>query len=119
MTTRQAKLQELLREEMSDILRREFKDPRLGFITVTGAEITPDLRYAKVFVSIMGSDEEKARNMAVLKKGEHFARQALGRRVKMKVLPEIDFRLDTSVDQGVRLFELLEQVKREEKDKPA
>jgi len=117
MTTRQEKLRELLREEMSDILRREFKDPRLGFITVTGAEITPDLRHAKVFVSIMGPDEEKTRNMAVLKKAEHFARQALGRRVKMKVLPEIEFRLDASVDQGMRIFELLEQVKRDEQDK--
>ena len=114
MTTRQEKLQELLREEMSDILRREFKDPRLGFITIIGAEITPDLRYAKVFVSIMGSDEEKAQNMAVLKNAERFARQALGRRVKIKVLPEIEFRLDTSVDQGVRMLELLEQIKHDE-----
>jgi len=118
MSTRKEKLQELLREEMSEILLREFKDPRLGFLTITGAEITPDLRYAKVFISIMGSDEEKARNMAVLKKAEHFARQALGRRVKMKVLPEIEFRLDTSVDQGVRMLELLEQIRREEEDKP-
>ena len=118
MSTRKEKLQELLREEMSEILLREFKDPRLGFLTITGAEITPDLRYAKVFISIMGSDEEKARNMAVLKKAEHFARQALGRRVKMKVLPEIEFRLDTSVDQGIRMLELLEQIRRDEEDKP-
>ncbi len=104
---------------MSDILRREFKDPRLGFITVTGAEITADLRHAKVFVSVMGSEEVKAQNMMVLKNAEHFARQALGRRVKMKVLPEIEFRLDTSVDQGVRVLELLEQIKREEKNKGA
>ncbi|MGC8861496.1 MAG: 30S ribosome-binding factor RbfA, partial [Armatimonadota bacterium] len=100
-------------------LRREFKDPRLGFITVTGTEITADLRHAKVFISIMGTEEEKARNMAVLKHAEHFARQALGRRVKMKILPEIDFRLDTSVDHGVRVLELLEQVKRDEQDRPA
>ncbi|MCX8053525.1 MAG: 30S ribosome-binding factor RbfA [Armatimonadetes bacterium] len=117
MTTRQERLQELLREEMSDILRREFKDPRLGFITVTGAEITADLRHAKVFVSIMGPDEEKAQNMMVLKKAEHFARQALGRRVKMKILPEIEFRLDTSVDHSVRVLELLEQIRRDEEDK--
>jgi len=119
MTARQEKIQELLREEISDILRRELKDPRLGFITVTGAEITADLRHAKVFVSVMGSDAERAGNMAILKKAEHFVRQAFARRVKMKVLPEIEFRPDTSIDQGVRIFELLEQIKRdEEKEAP-
>ncbi len=114
MSTRQEKLNELLREEVSYILRREFKDPRLGFVTVTGAEISPDMRHAKIFVSIMGSEEEKQRNMAVLKNAESFARQALAKRVKMRILPQIEFRLDSSVERGVRIFELLEQVKREE-----
>ncbi len=114
MTTRQEKIQELLREEISDILRRELKDPRLGFVTITGAEVTADLRHARVFVSVMGTDEERTRNMAVLKKAEHFVRQAFGRRARMKVIPEIDFRLDTSVDEGVRIFELLEQIKHDE-----
>lgn len=117
MTTRQEKIQELLREEISDILHREFKDPRLGFVTVTGAEVTADLRHAKVFVSILGSDEERAKNMAVLKKAEHYVRQVFGRRARMKVIPEIEFKLDTSADQGVRIFELLEQIKHEEEDR--
>lgn len=117
MTTRQEKINELLREEISDILRRDMKDPRLGFVTVTGAEVTADLRHAKVFVSILGTDEERARNMAVLKSAEHYVRQAFGRRARMKTLPEIEFRLDTSVDQGVRIFELLEQIKHEEEDR--
>lgn len=117
MTTRQEKLNELLREEVSYILRREFKDPRLGFVTVTGVEVSPDMRHAKIFVSIMGSEDEKKRNMAVLKNAESFTRQALSKRVKMKILPQIEFRLDTSVDHGVRIFELLEQVKREERKK--
>jgi len=117
MTTRQERIQELLREEISDILRREIKDPRLGFLTITGAEVTADLRHAKVFVSIMGSDEERAQNMAVLKKAEHFVRQEFGRRARMKVIPEIDFRLDTSVDQGVRIFQLLEQIRHDEENR--
>lgn len=117
MTTRQEKLQHLLKEEISDILRRDMKDPRLGFITVTDAEITPDMRHAKIFVSVMGTPEDKAANMAILKKSERFIRQALGRRIKMKVLPEIDFRLDTSVDHGVRILELLEEIKRNEEEK--
>ena len=114
MTTRQEKIQELLKEEISEILRREFKDPRLGFITVIDTEVTPDLRHAKVWVSVMGSDEERAENMKVLKHAQHFARQAFGRRVKMKTLPEIEFVLDTSVDKGMRIFELLQRIKKDE-----
>jgi ribosome-binding factor A len=117
MTTRQEKIQELLREEISDILRREIKDPRLGFVTVTGAEVSPDLRHAKVFVSIMGSEEERAQNMAILKNAEHFIRQAFGKRARMKIIPEIEFRLDTSVDHGVRILELLEQIRHEEEER--
>lgn len=117
MSTRQEKLQELLREEISDILLREFKDPRLGFITITGTEITADMRHAKVYVSIMGTDEQKAENMAILKRAQHFTRQAFGRRVKMKVLPDIEFKLDTSVDKGIRMLELFEQIKHDEEHK--
>ncbi len=115
-TTRQEKIQELLREEISDILRREFKDPRLGFITVTGAQITSDLKHAKVFVSVMGSEEERAANMVILKRSQHFVRQAFGRRVKMKTLPDIEFRLDTSIDQGVKILELLEEIKKKDEE---
>lgn len=114
MSTRQEKMQELLREEISDILRRELKDPRLGFVTVTGAEITSDFRHAKIFVSIMGSERERAGNMALLKRAEHFIRQVFGKRVRMKVLPDIEFVLDTSVDSSIRILELLEQIKRDE-----
>ena len=80
MTTRQERVQELLKVEVSDILRRELKDPRLGFITVTDAEITSDLRHAKIFVSVLGSEEERKENMAILKRAEKFVRQELGRR---------------------------------------
>jgi len=114
MTQRQEKMKELLKEEVSDILRREFKDPRLGFITIIDTDITSDLRHAKIYVSILGSEEERAANMAILVKSQHFVRQAFGRRVKMKVLPDIQFRMDTSVDKGIRLLELLEQVKQSE-----
>ena len=114
MTTRQAKIVELLKEEISEILRRELKDPRLGFVTITDAEISPDLRHAKVFVSVLGTDQERQENMALLKKAERFIRQAMAKRLSMKVLPEIHFFLDTSVDHGVRIFELLDQIKRDE-----
>jgi len=112
MTQRQERLGNLLKRDIGEILYREFKDPRLGFVTVIGVEISPDFSYAKVFVSIMGNEEEKDRSLAILKGAEHFVRSALSKRLKIRVLPEIDFRLDTSVDKGIRILELLEEIKR-------
>ena len=112
MTTRQEKVKEFLKEEISDILRRDLKDPRLGFVTVTDSEITVDLRHAKIYVSIMGTDKEREESMAVLKNSQRFVRQAFAKRCTMKVLPEIEFRLDESVDRGARISELLEQIRR-------
>ncbi len=114
MTTRQEKVKEFLKEEISDIIRRELKDPRLGFVTVTGAEITVDLRHARVYVSIMGTDQEREKSMAVLKNSQRFVRQAFAKRCTMKVLPEIEFRLDESVNRGARISELLAQIKRDD-----
>ncbi len=116
-TTRQEKMVHLLKEEISDILRREIKDPRLGFFTIIDAEITSDFRHAKVFVSIMGTEEERKQSMEVLKHAQHFVRQEFGKRVRMKVLPDIQFRLDESVDKGVRMLELLEEIKRDEEER--
>ncbi len=119
MSTRTEKLRQLLKEEVSDILRREIKDPRLGFFTVIDAEITSDLQHAKVFVSILGTEEERKQSMEVLKHAQHFVRQEFGKRVRMKTLPDIQFRLDDTVDRGVRILELLEEIKRDEPDQQA
>lgn len=116
-TTRQEKLVHLLKEEISDILRREIKDPRLGFFTIIDAEITSDLRHAKIFVSIMGTPEERKQSMDVLTHAQHFVRQEFGKRVRMKVLPDIQFKLDETVDRGVRMLELLEEIKRDEEER--
>ena len=114
MTTRQEKVQELLKEEVADILRKEFKDPRLGFITIVDTEVTSDMRHAKVFVSVMGSEKDRKVNMGILKKAQHFVSWALKKRVSMKVTPEIEFVLDTSIDQSIRLLELFEQIRHDE-----
>lgn len=119
MSTRTEKLRQLLKEEVSDILRREIKDPRLGFFTVIDAEITSDLQHAKIFVSILGTEEERRQSMEVLKHAQHFVRQEFGKRVRMKTLPDIQFRLDDTVDRGVRILELLEEIKRDEPDQQA
>lgn len=113
MTTRQEKVKELLKHEVSDILRKEMKDPRLGFVTVTDADVSKDLKHAKIFISVLGSEQEKAESFAILQSASSFIRGEFGRRVSMKVIPEISFRLDTAVEHGARIFELLQKVKHE------
>lgn len=109
-------MRELLKEEVSDIVRREIRDPRLGFFTVIDAEITSDFQHAKIFVSILGTEEVRKQSMDVLKHAQHFIRQEFGKRVRMKVLPDIQFFYDESVDKGVRMFELLEEIKKDDKE---
>lgn len=100
-----------MKTEISDILRRELKDPRLGFVTITDAEVSKDLRHARVYVSVYGDEKEKEQNLAVLQGAAGYIRGEFGRRAFMKVIPEISFKLDTSVEHGARIFELLQQVK--------
>lgn len=111
---RRERVEELIVREVSEILHREVKDPRIGFVTVTGAEVSPDMRQARVFVSVLGSDEERAATLKGLNSAARFIRGQFGKRVAMRVTPEIAFRFDTSIQRGARIFELLEQVKREE-----
>ena len=117
MTTRQAKVQQLIKHEISDIITREFKDPRIGFVTITDVEVTGDMRHARVFISVLGNEEDKKRNIKILTNASHFIRGSLAKRMEMKNTPEIEFKLDTTADQGIRIMELLEQVKREENNK--
>jgi ribosome-binding factor A len=95
-----------IKEEVSAILR-EFKDPRLGFVSVTDVEVAKDARVAKVFVSVLGTEEEKVSSLAALKSGTGFVRSALGQRLTLRYTPEIIFRLDDSIERGVRIQSLL------------
>lgn len=114
MTTRQERINEMLKIEVSDIIRRELKDPRLGFITITGAEVSKDLRHAKIFISVMGDENQKQETLSVLQKASGFIRSEFGKRATMKMIPDISFRMDSGVEHGARIFELLQQVKSDE-----
>jgi ribosome-binding factor A len=111
MTTRQERVKELLKIEISDIIRREIKDPRLGFVTITDAEVSKDMRHARVYISVYGDERQKEESLAILQKVAGYMRGEFGRRVSMKIIPEISFKLDTAVEHGARIFELLQQVK--------
>ena len=116
MSTRQERVKELLKREISDILWRELRDPRLGFVTIIDAEVTKDLQHAVIFVSVMGDDEQKAESLKVLQNASRYIRGEFGRRVSMKVTPELSFKFDTGVEHGMRMFELLQKVKSDEKE---
>ena len=110
MSVRLARLRELFKVEISAILHREMKDPRIGFVSVTDVEISPDLRHAKAFVSILGDAEAKAKTMAGLENAQGFIRTELGRRIRLRRIPEILFRLDESIERGARVQHLLRRV---------
>lgn len=110
MTMRQEKIQEQLVHEISEMIQRELKDPRLGFITLTGAEISRDLRHAKVFVSVMGDDEAKKQSLKALNNASGMLRGEFARRAHLRVAPELDFVADEGIARGQRIFELLHSV---------
>jgi ribosome-binding factor A len=100
-----------MQHEISLILSRDMKDRRIGFVTVTGVELSPDLRHAKVFVSSLGGESEKKANLETLGHAAGWIRHELGQRIRMKFLPEIAFYADTSQEYGERIDRLLDQVR--------
>ncbi len=99
-----------IQHEISRILLHDMKDRRIGFITVTGVAMSPDLRHAKVYVSIMGNDSEKESCLDTLRHATGWIRHELGRRIRMKFLPEIVFYADTSQEYGERIDRLLDEI---------
>ncbi|MGI8941953.1 MAG: 30S ribosome-binding factor RbfA [Actinomycetota bacterium] len=112
MSQRTDKVQRLAREVLGETIQN-LKDPRLGFTTVTAVRITPDLRQARVFVSVLGSDEERESTMDALASATPVLRGELGRQVRMKYTPELLFHLDTSADEAQRLEEILHRIESE------
>jgi ribosome-binding factor A len=105
---------EAVREEIATFLAESAKDPRIvGFVTVTGVDVTPDLRHAKVFVSVMGSDAEKQATFQGLASTASHLRSRVGRALRLRVAPEILFREDDSVARAARIESLLAEIKAE------
>jgi ribosome-binding factor A len=111
MSHRPERLAEAVKKEISDLLLNELKDPRVGFATITGVDVSNDLKYAKIHVSVLGNHEQRDNTMLALKKAQGFIRTELGRRIRLRQVPEISFKLDESLDHGVRIMELLDEVK--------
>ena len=104
------RVNQLVKEEISLVLQRELKDPRLGFVTVTEVETSKDLRLAKVFVSVLGDDAQWAASLAALTHARGFIRHWLRDHLELRVTPELDFRPDRSMAHAARIQELLKRL---------
>ena len=104
------KLQEFIKQEVSQMLMRGMKDPRIGFTTVTDVEVTGDLRQAKIYVSLFGSDKEKADTLQALKHARGHVRSELGKILNLRHVPEIDFDKDTSLDYSMHIESLINEI---------
>lgn len=111
MSRRPERLAEVIKEEVSLMLQGELKDPRIGFATITGVEVSADLRHAKIYVSVYGSSEEQKATMEALHSAKGYVKSELGRRLRLRYAPEIVFKLDPSIERGARIMELLQEVK--------
>lgn len=110
MTRKTERVSSLFREEVSNLLLREVKDPRLsGVISVTEVVVTPDLRYAHIYVSMMGSEEEKKGIMSGLESASGFIRRELAHRIELRRIPDLIFVRDDSIEKGTRLLQLLDK----------
>lgn len=104
------RLAESIKIEVSRIIRDDIKDPRLGFVTVTDVEVAEDIRYAKVFVSVMGNEDEVKNSMDVLTRASGYVRSEIGKVIRLRYMPEITFRYDQSIEHGAHISKLLREV---------
>ena len=107
---RSERLGELILAEISDLVVRDLKDPRLGFLTFTRVELSDDLRHAKIFVSMLGSEPEKARTLQGLASATGYIRRHLGRMLRLRYTPELTFLIDGSMEHGAKIAQLLRQL---------
>lgn len=110
MENRQKRLGELLKHEISDMILREIKDPRIGFVSITDVEVSPDLRHAKVYISVLGTESERKSSLAGLRSAVGFMRREIGSRLRLKYTPDLSIVYDNSIEHGSHILELIDSV---------
>ena len=111
MTRRAERVSSLIRQEVSELLQEQVNDPRLrGFISVTKVSTSPDLKQAKVFVSILGNQTNKNEMLQGFKSASGFFRRELSRRLLLRSIPELSFQFDDSIEHGAKILQLIDQV---------
>ena len=107
---RMRRVDEAVRAVLSDAIARDLKDPRVGFVTVTGVKTSPDLRHARVYVSVLGDEHVRAASLDGLRSAHGFLQGALASELSLKHTPTLSFEYDESVDRGMRITQLLDEV---------
>ncbi len=102
---------EQIKKELGIVIQREMKDPRIGFITVTGVEVTNDLSQAKIYISVLGQEEQKQESLKALEKAQGFLRSEIGSRIQMRHVPELVFKLDHSIEYGNKIESIISKLK--------
>ncbi|HEY8150890.1 MAG TPA: 30S ribosome-binding factor RbfA [Vicinamibacteria bacterium] len=110
MSRRTERLSEEIREEVALLIASELKDPRIGFVTVTRVEVTPDLRTARIYVGVLGTEKQRTTSLAGLKQGAGFLRRALGRTLRLRYTPELLFQYDEGLEASDRVAKLLAEI---------
>lgn len=110
---RSVRVGEQMREELARLIR-ELKDPRVGFVSVVKVDVSGDLRHARVFISVMGTEQQKKESMKGLQSAAGHLRSELGQIMRLRFVPELHFHLDESIEHGVKIAKLLVEVQKEQ-----
>ncbi|AZV42317.1 MULTISPECIES: 30S ribosome-binding factor RbfA [Peribacillus] len=115
MSLRSNRIGEQMKKELSDIIGRKLKDPRVGFVTVTDVAVTGDLQQATVYISVLGDAKQREDTLKGLEKAKGFMRSEVGQRIRLRKTPELFFEFDESIDYGNRIETLISQINAENK----
>jgi ribosome-binding factor A len=115
---RASRVGDQIRAELADLLTREVHDPGIGFLTITRVAVTPDLQQARVFYTTIGDDKARKESRRALERATPFLRRQIGRRLRLKRVPELDFFFDESIEQHDRIERILQELKDERADAP-
>ncbi|MCH1640524.1 30S ribosome-binding factor RbfA [Paenibacillus timonensis] len=113
---RTGRVGEQIKKELSVLIQSELKDPRIGFVTVTGVDVTSDLSQAKVYLSVFGDEEKKSESLKGLEKATGFLRTEIGKRIRLRHTPELIFKIDESIAYGSRIEKLLGEITHEHEE---
>ncbi|WLR43503.1 30S ribosome-binding factor RbfA [Bacillus carboniphilus] len=116
MNIRATRVAEQMKKELSDIISKKIKDPRVGFVTVTDVRVTGDLQIATVYISVLGDESKRKETLQGLAKAKGFIRSEVGQRIRLRKVPEIEFEFDESIEYGNRIDQLIHEVKKQNSD---
>ena len=113
MSRRTERITSLIQTELSEVVLKKLKDPRIGFVTLTGVDVTPDLKFAQVYYSVLGKENEKKETQRALERASGFLQHEIAEALKLRFTPKLSFHLDESLEEGMRIERILKEIHRE------